>query len=570
MTGSAQSRPAAPLYATLSRDGAIGVLTIDNPPVNAMNAEIIADFETAFDAFESDPSLGALIIECAGRTFVAGGDIRYFDDPDFSTARYNRLIGRIEASERPVIAALFGTVLGGGLELAMACHARVAHPATMVGLPEILIGLIPGSLGTQRLPRLAGLRKAYAMMASGAPIAASDALACGVVDRLAEIPGAAARALAADAIATGAPPRRTRDLLPPDRAEAAQIVAEARSSAREEHFLPALAALAACVEAAATLPFADGESVEAEQFLGLPASPQSRALRHMFFAEREYARVPGVARVQHPAAVRLVADDDAGGAIGSLLGRSGVDMDVIRHDAAVLDESALIISPFDPASQRFDRADNIVGVNVLAHLPATHCVEIVRGEHTRPEAIAAAIQLFRKAGRIGLVSGVLDGTAAARSERAVERTCAMLLRAGVSLARIDEVAGSPAHFGMTTAPSALLRTIPPRHDGETTLRDEEVAKRFLYPLLNEAVKIVEDGLVYRPGDLDVLYTAAFGFPRWRGGPLFMADELGLRLLLERLDHYSRQDSAESAWRPARLLRKFAQEGRRLSDWSPVK
>ena len=124
----------------LKREGAIGVLEIDNPPVNALSAEVIAGLADGFERFERDRALQGLVIICAGRTFVAGGDISAFDDPGFTPRPFNRLLARIEASDRPVVAALFGTVLGGGLELAMACHWRVADAATKLGLPEITLG----------------------------------------------------------------------------------------------------------------------------------------------------------------------------------------------------------------------------------------------------------------------------------------------------------------------------------------------------------------------------------------------------------------------------------------------
>src|SRR5256885_8659253 len=139
---------------TLSRRDGIAVIQIDHPPVNALSPDVIAGLETAITEFENDRSLKALVVACAGRTFVAGGDITHFDDPDFETRTYNGTLARIEAMDRPVVAVLHGTALGGGLELALACHWRVAIPDTRLGFPEILIGVLPGSLGAQRLPRL--------------------------------------------------------------------------------------------------------------------------------------------------------------------------------------------------------------------------------------------------------------------------------------------------------------------------------------------------------------------------------------------------------------------------------
>jgi enoyl-CoA hydratase/carnithine racemase len=195
------------MRAQLLREDGLGILRIDNPPVNALSPETTADIFAAFAAFEADPSLAALIVECAGRTFVAGGDIAAFENKDFSAAPFNQFLARLEASPRPIIAALFGTVLGGGLELAMACHIRFAHPATQLGMPEVTLGLLPGSLGTQRLPRLVGLALAAKMISDGKPIGAAQARDAGLVDALADDPAVAARAAARSAV-----PRRASAL----------------------------------------------------------------------------------------------------------------------------------------------------------------------------------------------------------------------------------------------------------------------------------------------------------------------------------------------------------------------
>ena len=168
---------------TFATEGDLATLTIDHPPVNALSPSVVSGLIEGMDAFEASDAV-AMVIACAGRTFVAGGDITTFDDADFSAVPLNTLLNRIEASDRPVVAALFGSVLGGGLELAMACHMRVAHPKTKLGLPEITLGLLPGSHGTQRLPRLAGLAPALEMISSGKPVSADKAKALGIVDEI--------------------------------------------------------------------------------------------------------------------------------------------------------------------------------------------------------------------------------------------------------------------------------------------------------------------------------------------------------------------------------------------------
>ncbi|MBC7395619.1 MAG: enoyl-CoA hydratase/isomerase family protein, partial [Variovorax sp.] len=186
MIENVNSTAASGTLVSLVRHGDIAVLRIANPPVNALSSEVVAGLAAAVDAFEADRSYAALLVHCEGRTFVAGGDITSFDDPNFSAALYNGTLGRIEALDRPVAAALHGTVLGGGLELALACHYRVAVPATKLGLPEVKLGILPGSLGTQRLPRAAGIGLALDLISSGRSIDTATALKAGIVDEVHE------------------------------------------------------------------------------------------------------------------------------------------------------------------------------------------------------------------------------------------------------------------------------------------------------------------------------------------------------------------------------------------------
>lgn len=195
-----------------SADG-LGLLKIANPPVNAISPAVTEGVAQALAAFEADATARALVVYCDGRTFVAGGDIGSFELPGFSARPFNSLLARIEAYDRPVVAALHGTVLGGGLELAMACHHRVAQGSTRFGMPEVKLGLLPGSLGTQRLPRLAGVPMALDLIQSGRTIDARQALAAGVVDELDDgEPQAFGVAAARRLLAGGRPVRRASEL----------------------------------------------------------------------------------------------------------------------------------------------------------------------------------------------------------------------------------------------------------------------------------------------------------------------------------------------------------------------
>ena len=280
---------------SLQTRGRIGVLVVDNPPVNAISPNVVSGLIAALDAFERDSSLQALVLHCEGRTWVAGGDIGAFDDPAFTAGPLNGFLARLEAQTRPVVAALHGTALGGGLELAMAAHWRVADRGTRVGLPEVKLGLLPGSLGTQRLPRLAGVERALAMITSGTMVGAVEAMAAGIVDEISDAaPLEAALSRAQALVASGAPLRRASELGVDTSALAGDFFERAIAQAQRKPQYPALEAITRCVQAAATRPFAEGEALEAQMFVLCLGTPQSRALRHLFFAERLAAKIPGL------------------------------------------------------------------------------------------------------------------------------------------------------------------------------------------------------------------------------------------------------------------------------------
>jgi 3-hydroxyacyl-CoA dehydrogenase len=291
---------------TFTQEGKIGLVRIDHPPVNAIAPHVVSALATSFDEFEARGDLDALVIHAAGRTFVAGADIAWFERSDFDPRPYNQLLARIEASNRPVVAALHGTVLGAGLELAMACHWRVAAPGTRFGLPEVRLGLLPGSLGTQRLPRLVGAVAALDMMSTGGMVGAEEALQIGLIDEVC----ADDLRTAAQRVAAGVTLRRTSVLAVAPVAE--ETLARYRADAANKPQYPARAAIVRCVEAAIGLPFADGEQVEAREFRTLLASTASKSLRHLFFAEREAAKLPGTSGDQALRPIRKVGVVGAG------------------------------------------------------------------------------------------------------------------------------------------------------------------------------------------------------------------------------------------------------------------
>jgi 3-hydroxyacyl-CoA dehydrogenase len=273
----------------------IAVLTITNPPVNALSGAVWEAIDQAVARAAGDPAVRAIVLTGAGSTFVAGADINGFkalrtrEDALGRVAGSHALLQRLEDVAKPVVAAIHGNALGGGLELAMACHYRVAVKDASVGQPEVLLGIIPGAGGTQRLPRLAGAALAIEMCVEGKPVRAAQALTAGILDAIVDdlVPGAIAFARAA------AGPRKTRDL-PLDREAGLTAVAAARGALRSR--LPAPLAVLDAIEAALTGSFADGSARERTLFAECVVSTESRALRHLFFAERDATKVPGVAK----------------------------------------------------------------------------------------------------------------------------------------------------------------------------------------------------------------------------------------------------------------------------------
>jgi len=274
--------------------GRVLLVTIDNPPVNALSAKVRAGLLAAIEAANADSQVGAVVLAGRGRNFIAGADIREFGKPAVPPS-LPEVCDAIESSEKPVIAAIAGAALGGGLEVAMSAHFRLAVPGAKLGLPEVALGLLPGSGGTQRLPRLIGAGMALDLMLSGRHIDPAKAKAAGLVDRVVEAGDVAAAGLsyANELLAAGTPIRRTRDaqgLADRDAAQAA--IDAARSTAAKARGLLSPGKIVDAVQAALDLPFEQGMAKERELFIECLNSPQRAGLVHAFFAEREAAKSP--------------------------------------------------------------------------------------------------------------------------------------------------------------------------------------------------------------------------------------------------------------------------------------
>jgi 3-hydroxyacyl-CoA dehydrogenase len=330
----------------LTRIDGIAVVTINNPPVNALSAAVSAGIAAAVAQIEKDDAVKAVVFIGAGRTFIAGADIKEFGERTsgkiICRESLKPVLLRIEDLGKPVVMAIHGTAFGGGLELAMAGHYRIALASAQVGQPEVKLGIIPGAAGTQRLPRLAGVAKAVEMCVEGAPVKAEDALRSGILDRLVE--GdllTAAIAFAKEIAAKLAPKTRERNekLGTPD--QNAAIFAAARDAARKKQrgLLAPLAAIDA-IEGATTLPFEQGCRKEEELFTKCLFSDQSRALIHAFFGEREVAKIPDVPKetpIQGVNSVGIVGAGTMGGGIAMVFANAGMPVLLKETDQAALD-----------------------------------------------------------------------------------------------------------------------------------------------------------------------------------------------------------------------------------------
>ena len=322
-------------------NGAIGLITINNPPANALSFAVVKGALEALDACLEDDGIEAVVLTGAGRMFVAGADIREFSIPrPDGVPELNAVIDACEASPKPVVAAINGIAFGGGLELAMGCHYRLISSAAQVGQPEVNLGIIPGGGGTQRLPRLAGIDAALEMCVYGKPIKAEKAGELGIADEVVE-GDIVERAIAFAGEIAGRPPRRTGEqtekLAGLDTAKLEEIREDIKKKQRG-----VMAPLVAVdmIEVAATRPFEEGLKAERDEFVKLRDSDQSAAMRYMFFAEREAAKIPGIgkdvaARKIEKAAI--VGSGTMGGGIAMNFANAGIPVTVLDVDRGALD-----------------------------------------------------------------------------------------------------------------------------------------------------------------------------------------------------------------------------------------
>lgn len=328
-----------------SREGNVLILTINNPPVNAFSPGVPEGLHAGLDVAEKDSSIGAVVIIGGGRTFIAGADIRTFDMPRDKAPDLRGFISRLDQFSKPTVAAIHGTALGGGLEVALGCNYRVASADAQMGLPEVKLGVLPGAGGTQRLPRVIGVPKALEMMLSGNPIKAKEAKELGLVDEIVEGNLLAGAVKFAQAHAEARPLPRISER----KAEGGspELFMAARQGIKKTHkgqLSPGY--IVDLAEIATTKAFTDGWAAEARLFMMAKDSPQSRSLRHLFFADRERAKVPGITKatpISEIKSVGVIGAGTMGGGIAMNFLNVGIPVTIVETQQEALDRGMGII-----------------------------------------------------------------------------------------------------------------------------------------------------------------------------------------------------------------------------------
>jgi len=684
--------------------GHLGLITLNNPPVNALSVSkgVLQRVLDAIKEGEHDPNVRAFLVHGSGRAFSGGADISEFGKPyPVGMATLPALASYMDTVTKPIVAAIHGFALGGGLELALACHFRCAVAGTQLGLPEVKLGILPGAHGTQRLPRVIGVARALDMIASGEPIGADKALELGLIDEIVKGEIATAGASFANRIVRdGREPRKTSTLTAKLDQPAAEFFPAARARiAKEYRGYPAPLVIVDCIEAAVTLPFAKGVQKERELFEKLRATTESKALRHLFFAERQVSKIPDVPEETATRDIKsaaLIGAGTMGGGIAMNFANVGIPVKVLELSQEALDKGLGVVrknyagtvskgrlsqeemdkrmslfqgvTSYDALKdadivieavfedmavkkQVFEKLDkvckpgailasntstldvneiaamtsrpeSVLGLHFFSPANVMKLLEVVRAAKTSKETLATAMKLSKTIKKVGVVAGVCDGFIGNRMLHGYFREAGFLLEEGALPQQVDKViedfgfamgpfrvgdlagldvgwlirkrqaATRPAHlryskvadqicelgrFGQKTGAGwyryeAGSRTPIPDPKVEAlilsaskeagierrTITDQEILERCMYALVNTGAEILEEGIALRASDIDVVYIYGYGFPRYRGGPMFYADSVGLDKVYESVKRFHRAHG--EFWTPATLLERLAREG----------
>jgi 3-hydroxyacyl-CoA dehydrogenase len=510
----------------------IGVITIDNPPVNALGAGVSEGIVESVDRAAADPAVKALVLIGAGRSFIAGADIRRFGTKREAPAR--RSYDALEGSPKPIVAAIHGFALGGGLENALACTWRIAVPSAKVGLPEVLIGVIPGGGGTQRLPRVVGVKAALEMITSGRHVPAPEAKALGAIDELVEGRDLRAEAIAFAKSIAGKGLRRIGEM-PVPVAEPGVFEAQRKAIARKARGQPAPFSAIAAVEAATKLPFAEGLAEERRLFSELENSPEARALRYAFFAEREVAKLPHLPKDTVTPEIRTVAVVGAGtmgGGIAMSFADAGIHvklMDASREGLAagmqkIRDNYAVSVKrgSLQPGemARRLPLIEPVESYEAIAECDAV--IEAVFEQLPVKQEVFRKLDAVMKPGALLFTNtSALDIDKIAEVTKRPEAVAGTHFFAPANVMKLFEVVE-----GAKTAPATMLAAMKlGRAIGKVSAYagtcDGFVANRSRIPFGLEQNLMVEEGA--RPEQIDRVMVE-FGYPM---GPFAVNDLSGL-------------------------------------------
>ena len=685
--------------------GDIAVLEVDNPPVNPLSSGVRVGLCDQFDKANSDENVRGIVLKGAGNAFIAGADISEFgqkmEGPDLHTALKN-----IEYSEKPVVAAINGPALGGGLETALCCNYRIATEKSIVGLPEVNLGLLPGAGGTQRLPRIVGPSQALKIMLSGVPVPAKKALDQGILDSI------STGDLVEDAISflhkkldetTEHPKVRDLNEKLVEARGNENVMAEAKalaSKSRKGQFAPGQ--IIKCVEAAIEEDdFDAGMKKESDLFLECLLHPQREAMIHIFFGERTAGKildVPKDTETQKIGSAGVVGSGTMGGGIAMNFANAGIPVIVLDQDEKNLERGIGVIEKnyqmmvdrgrlsqemkdgvmslitpslnyedlgdcdivveavyenlelkqeifkklddvvkgdailasntsgldIDAISSVTNRPEKVVGTHFFSPANIMRLLEIVRGEKTSKETLATIMKLGKIIKKAAVMSLNAPGFIGNRMLFGYTQQANMLLLEGALPNQVDTALES---FGMNMGPFRMMdlvgldlgwrarklakletpltnkiadalceqerfgqkngkgfynysdgsRAPNPAPENEEIyvkvaeengftrrdISDEEIVDRCILGLVNEGAKILEEGVAQRSSDMDIVYINGYGFPIWRGGPMFYANSIGLDKVLEKINKFAEKD--EDFWKPADLLVALANDGGKFAD-----
>jgi 3-hydroxyacyl-CoA dehydrogenase len=695
----------------VERDGGIALVIANNPPVNTINAAVREGLRQALQQVRAAADVRAVVLLCEGSTFFSGADIGEFAGPP-KEVEYRELFNGYEALEIPVVAAMHGTVMGGGLEIALACHYRVAAPGTRFGMPEVTLGIIPGAGGTQRMPRLTGVEQALDFILSARPVDTDQAKRLGFLDAVIESDvRRGAVEYAKSLLAAGLGVRRTGEKAVDPATATPEILDKMRAQARKLYPNRTAGLVAVdVVGASARIPLVEGLEYETTRVNECKKLPESLGAVHAFFADRETRKIPGLPADKATAPIKsagVVGAGTMGGGIAICFANAGIpvvlldvgqpaldrgiahvdstyqsmvdrgrltaaekaqrmalirgsldyeslsdvdivieavfeSMDLKRRIFATLDQvvklgavlatntSTLDIAQIASATSR---PQDVIGTHFFSPANVMPLLEVVRTDETSPSTIRRVMDLSKPLRKTPVLAKVCYGFIGNRMMEGYAREAERMVLEGATPRQVDsaleewgmamgilavfDMAGIDVGVNVHKANAAQFPPDPAYYQADFALYDagrlgqkngkgyyryekgnrtrfddpealtllkakasslgieqrehskQEIVERCLYPLLNEGLRILEEGVALRAADIDVVWTAGYGFPRYRGGPMFYADAIGLKTLLDGMLKYQAQ-FGPMHWQPASLLVELVRKGQSIADWQAAR